>query len=138
MIGTVKGDLHDIGKNLVGMMWKGANIEVIDLGTNVPPERYVEAARNHDARIIGISALLTTTMIGMADVVRASATRGSAMSGSSSAGARDGRVRAGDRRRRLCPRRGIGRRGREGGPGPVKAAFRRVARAASDATRAVA
>ena len=71
VIGTVKGDLHDIGKNLVGMMWKGANIEVIDLGTNVPPERYVEAARTHDARIIGVSALLTTTMTGMADVVRA-------------------------------------------------------------------
>jgi 5-methyltetrahydrofolate--homocysteine methyltransferase len=71
VIGTVKGDLHDIGKNLVGMMWKGANIEVIDLGTNVPPERYVEAARSHDARIIGISALLTTTMTGMADVVKA-------------------------------------------------------------------
>jgi 5-methyltetrahydrofolate--homocysteine methyltransferase len=71
IIGTVKGDLHDIGKNLVGMMWKGANIEVIDLGTNVPAERYVEAARTHGARIIGISALLTTTMTGMGDVVRA-------------------------------------------------------------------
>jgi 5-methyltetrahydrofolate--homocysteine methyltransferase len=71
VIGTVKGDLHDIGKNLVGMMWKGANIEVIDLGTNVPAERYVEAAKAHGARIIGISALLTTTMTGMADVVRA-------------------------------------------------------------------
>jgi 5-methyltetrahydrofolate--homocysteine methyltransferase len=71
VIGTVKGDLHDIGKNLVGMMWKGANIEVIDLGTNVPPERYVEAARAHGARIIGVSALLTTTMTGMGDVVRA-------------------------------------------------------------------
>jgi 5-methyltetrahydrofolate--homocysteine methyltransferase len=69
--GTVKGDLHDIGKNLVGMMWKGANIEVIDLGTNVPAERYVEAARTHGARIIGISALLTTTMTGMGDIVRA-------------------------------------------------------------------
>ena len=71
IIGTVKGDLHDIGKNLVGVMWKGANIEVIDLGTNVPAERYVEAARTHGARIIGISALLTTTMTGMGDVVRA-------------------------------------------------------------------
>jgi 5-methyltetrahydrofolate--homocysteine methyltransferase len=71
IIGTVKGDLHDIGKNLVGMMWKGANIEVIDLGTNVPAERYVEAARTHGARIIGISALLTTTMTGMGDIVRA-------------------------------------------------------------------
>ncbi|HEY6058006.1 MAG TPA: cobalamin-dependent protein, partial [Candidatus Limnocylindrales bacterium] len=71
VIGTVKGDLHDIGKNLVGMMWKGANIEVIDLGANVTPERFVAAAREHDARIVGLSALLTTTMIGMRDVVDA-------------------------------------------------------------------
>jgi len=71
VLGTIKGDLHDIGKNLVGMMWKGANIEVIDLGTNVTPERFVEAAREHDAHIVGISALLTTTMVGMKDVVAA-------------------------------------------------------------------
>jgi 5-methyltetrahydrofolate--homocysteine methyltransferase len=71
VIGTIKGDLHDIGKNLVGMMWKGAGIEVIDLGTNVSPERFVEAARAHDAHIVGISALLTTTMVGMKDVVAA-------------------------------------------------------------------
>jgi 5-methyltetrahydrofolate--homocysteine methyltransferase len=71
VLGTIKGDLHDIGKNLVGMMWKGANIEVIDLGTNVAPERFVEAAREHGARIVGISALLTTTMVGMKDVVAA-------------------------------------------------------------------
>ena len=71
VIGTIKGDLHDIGKNLVAMMWKGANIEVIDLGTNVTPERFVEAAREHDARLVGISALLTTTMVGMKDVVAA-------------------------------------------------------------------
>jgi 5-methyltetrahydrofolate--homocysteine methyltransferase len=71
VIGTVKGDLHDIGKNLVSMMWKGANIEVIDLGTDVPPERFVDAAREHRARIVGISALLTTTMVGMKDVVSA-------------------------------------------------------------------
>jgi 5-methyltetrahydrofolate--homocysteine methyltransferase len=67
----VKGDLHDIGKNLVGMMWKGANIEVIDLGTNVPPERFAEAAREHGAGLVGISALLTTTMVGMKDAVDA-------------------------------------------------------------------
>jgi len=71
VLGTTKGDLHDIGKNLVGMMWKGANIEVIDLGTNVTPERFVEAAKEHDAHIVGISALLTTTMVGMKDVVAA-------------------------------------------------------------------
>jgi 5-methyltetrahydrofolate--homocysteine methyltransferase len=71
VLGTVKGDLHDIGKNLVGMMWKGANIEVIDLGTNVPPERFVSAAQEHGAHLVGISALLTTTMVGMKDVVTA-------------------------------------------------------------------
>ena len=71
VLGTIKGDLHDIGKNLVGMMWKGASIEVIDLGTNVAPERFVEAAKEHGAHIVGISALLTTTMVGMKDVVAA-------------------------------------------------------------------
>jgi 5-methyltetrahydrofolate--homocysteine methyltransferase len=71
VIGTVKGDLHDIGKNLVSMMWKGANIEVVDLGTNVPPERFAEAAKEHGARLVGVSALLTTTMVGMRDVVAA-------------------------------------------------------------------
>ena len=71
VIGTIKGDLHDIGKNLVAMMWKGANIEVIDLGTNVSPERFVEAAQEHGAHLVGISALLTTTMVGMKDVVAA-------------------------------------------------------------------
>jgi 5-methyltetrahydrofolate--homocysteine methyltransferase len=71
VIGTVQGDLHDIGKGLVSMMWKGANFEVVDLGTNVPAERFVEAAREHDAAVIGLSALLTTTMTSMADVVDA-------------------------------------------------------------------
>ena len=71
VLGTIKGDLHDIGKNLVGMMWKGANIEVIDLGTNVTAEKFVEAAKEHGATIVGISALLTTTMVGMKDVVAA-------------------------------------------------------------------
>lgn len=71
VLGTVKGDLHDIGKNLVGMMWKGANVKVVDLGTNVPAERFVQAAKEHHARIVGVSALLTTTMVGMRDVVAA-------------------------------------------------------------------
>jgi 5-methyltetrahydrofolate--homocysteine methyltransferase len=62
IIGTVSGDLHDIGKNLVSMMWKGANFEVIDLGTNVSPEKFVEAAKEHNADLVGLSALLTTTM----------------------------------------------------------------------------
>ena len=71
VIGTVKGDLHDIGKNLVAMMWKGANIQVIDLGTNVSADQFVAAARDHRAQLIGVSALLTTTMVGMKDVVTA-------------------------------------------------------------------
>jgi 5-methyltetrahydrofolate--homocysteine methyltransferase len=71
VIGTVEGDLHDIGKNLVGMMLKGAAIEVIDLGVNVPAARFVEAAREHGARLVGISALLTTTMPNMRAVVEA-------------------------------------------------------------------
>ncbi|MCB8932893.1 MAG: corrinoid protein [Fimbriimonadaceae bacterium] len=71
VIGTVLGDLHDIGKNLVAMMWRGAHFEVVDLGTNVPPERFVEAARTHDADLIGLSALLTTTMPSMKETIQA-------------------------------------------------------------------
>jgi 5-methyltetrahydrofolate--homocysteine methyltransferase len=71
IIGTVQGDLHDLGKNLVGMMWQGAAIEVIDLGTDVPAERFAAAAREHDAELIGVSALLTTTMPNMRGVVDA-------------------------------------------------------------------
>ncbi len=71
VVGTVEGDLHDIGKNLVGMMLKGAAIEVVDLGVNVTADRFVEAAREHDARLIGLSALLTTTMPNMRKVVEA-------------------------------------------------------------------
>jgi 5-methyltetrahydrofolate--homocysteine methyltransferase len=71
VIGTVSGDLHDIGKNLVGMMWKGGGIEVIDLGVNVDPARFAAAAAQHDAHLVGVSALLTTTMPGMRAVVEA-------------------------------------------------------------------
>jgi len=71
VVGTVEGDLHDIGKNLVGMMWKGGGIEVFDLGVNVPPAKFVEAAKEHDAHLIGVSALLTTTMPNMKGVVEA-------------------------------------------------------------------
>jgi 5-methyltetrahydrofolate--homocysteine methyltransferase len=71
VVGTVEGDLHDIGKNLVGMMWKGAGIEVIDLGVNVSPARFADAAREHDASLVGVSALLTTTMPNMRAVVEA-------------------------------------------------------------------
>ena len=62
VIGTVKSDIHDIGKNMVAMMWEGAGFEVIDLGVNVPPEKFVQAVAN-GAQLVGISALLTTTMI---------------------------------------------------------------------------
>jgi 5-methyltetrahydrofolate--homocysteine methyltransferase len=71
VIGTVEGDLHDIGKNLIAMMWKGANIDVIDLGVNVPPAQFVAAIREHNAKLVGLSALLTTTMPAMRDTVKA-------------------------------------------------------------------
>jgi len=71
VLGTVKGDLHDIGKNLVGMMLEGAGFEVIDLGIDVAPEKFVQTAKEKKAHFIGISALLTTTMVGMKDVVKA-------------------------------------------------------------------
>jgi 5-methyltetrahydrofolate--homocysteine methyltransferase len=71
VVGTVRGDLHDIGKNLVATMWRGANIAVVDLGTNVAPETFVDAVHEHGARLVGVSALLTTTMLGMRDVVEA-------------------------------------------------------------------
>ena len=69
-IGTVKGDLHDIGKNLVAMMLEGAGFEIVDLGTDVPAEAFVEAAKD-GANIIGLSALLTTTMPSMEVVIQA-------------------------------------------------------------------
>ncbi|MFQ5722690.1 MAG: B12-binding domain-containing protein [Candidatus Aminicenantales bacterium] len=62
VIGVVKGDLHDIGKNLVKMMMEGAGFEAIDLGANVPPEAFVAAVKEHKPKILGMSALLTTTM----------------------------------------------------------------------------
>jgi 5-methyltetrahydrofolate--homocysteine methyltransferase len=71
VIGTVQGDLHDIGKNLVGMMLKGANFEIVDLGTNVAPEAFAESVKEHGADVVGISALLTTTMVGMKAAVEA-------------------------------------------------------------------
>lgn len=71
VIGTVQGDLHDIGKNLVAMMWKGANFGVVDLGTNVPPDKFVAAAKEHQAHVVGLSALLTTTMPAMKTTIDA-------------------------------------------------------------------
>lgn len=69
IIGTAKGDLHDIGKNLVSMMLKGGGFEVIDLGIDVSPEKFLKATREHQPDIVGVSALLTTTMIGMMDII---------------------------------------------------------------------
>ncbi len=70
VIGTVKGDIHDIGKNLVGMMWEGAGFEVINLGVNVDADKFLAAIREHRADILGMLALLTTTMPYMATVIQ--------------------------------------------------------------------
>jgi 5-methyltetrahydrofolate--homocysteine methyltransferase len=69
VLGTVRGDLHDIGKNLVSIMLQGAGFEVVDLGNDVAPDTFVDTAESEGARVIGMSALLTTTMLGMKDVV---------------------------------------------------------------------
>jgi uroporphyrinogen decarboxylase len=71
ILATVKGDLHDIGKNLVGMMLEGAGFEVIDLGVDVPPEKFIETIRNSDAQVVGLSALLTTTIPMIGNTIRA-------------------------------------------------------------------
>lgn len=71
VIGTVKGDLHDIGKNLVGMMLEGAGFKVVDMGIDVEPQKFVDAAKENNAKVIGVSALLTTTMTNMKAVVDA-------------------------------------------------------------------
>jgi 5-methyltetrahydrofolate--homocysteine methyltransferase len=71
VIGTVKGDLHDIGKSLVGMMLEGAGFEVVDLGTDVGPEKFGEAVRTHKPQLVGLSALLTTTMQNMKSTLEA-------------------------------------------------------------------
>lgn len=71
LIGTVQGDLHDIGKNLVGMMLEGGGFNVVDLGVDVPAEKFVEEAKKSGAKLVGLSALLTTTMPVMKDVIEA-------------------------------------------------------------------
>ena len=76
VLGSIEGDLHDIGKNLVGIMLKGAGFEIIDLGNDVPPEKFVEAAVKENASVIGMSALLTTTMSNMKKVVEMVRERG--------------------------------------------------------------
>ena len=70
-IGTVKGDLHDIGKNLVSMMLEGGGFEIVDLGVDVSPEKYVEIVKNSGVNVIGMSALLTTTMLNMKTTIEA-------------------------------------------------------------------
>lgn len=71
LLGTVAGDLHDIGKNLVGMMCEGAGFEIVDLGKDVEPETFVEAVKEHKPQILGMSALLTTTMRAMERTIKA-------------------------------------------------------------------
>lgn len=71
IIGTVEGDLHDIGKNLVALMFKGANFQVVDVGVNAPPSNFIDALQKTDAQLIGLSALLTTTMPAMKNTVKA-------------------------------------------------------------------
>jgi len=71
VIGTVKGDLHDIGKNLVGMLCEGAGFEVIDLGFNVDPDKFIAGIKTHQPNIVGMSALLTTTMRAMGQTIKA-------------------------------------------------------------------
>jgi len=70
LLGTVKGDLHDIGKNLVGMMWEGAGFEVKDIGKDVAPEQFVEAVKEWEPDVLGMSALLTTTMRAMESTIK--------------------------------------------------------------------
>ena len=70
-IGTVKGDLHDIGKNLVGMMLQGAGFKVVDLGIDVAPEKFIDAVKTQGCKLVGLSALLTTTMPQMKNVIAA-------------------------------------------------------------------
>jgi 5-methyltetrahydrofolate--homocysteine methyltransferase len=76
VIGTVKGDLHDIGKNLVGMMLKGGGFKVVDLGVDVEPDKFVEAVKENGAKVVALSALLTTTMPQMVNVIKALADAG--------------------------------------------------------------
>lgn len=76
VVGTVKGDLHDIGKNLVALMMEGAGFKVVDLGVDVSPEKFITAVKEHKAQIMGMSALLTTTMVNMKETMSAIAADG--------------------------------------------------------------
>jgi 5-methyltetrahydrofolate--homocysteine methyltransferase len=76
LIGTVKGDMHDIGKNLVGIMLQGAGFEIIDIGSNAEPEKFLAAITEHTPAIVGLSAMLTTTMLNMKSTIKAIADAG--------------------------------------------------------------
>lgn len=81
VLGTVKGDMHDIGKNLVAIMLQGAGFEIVDLGINTPPEKFIAAIQQHQPKIVGLSAMLTTTMLVMKktiEAIKASATNAQA------------------------------------------------------------
>ena len=110
VIGTVKGDIHDIGKNLVGMMLEGAGFEVIDLGINTDAEEFLAALDEHKPDILGMSALLTTTMPYMKVVIDTLKERGPArrVHGARRRGAAQRAVRRGGGRRCVLPRRGGG------------------------------
>jgi 5-methyltetrahydrofolate--homocysteine methyltransferase len=71
VLGTVKGDIHDIGKNLVGMLCEGAGFDVINLGFDVGPEKFIDAIKSHKPDIVGMSAMLTTTMLAMGHIIKA-------------------------------------------------------------------
>ncbi|MEM5818986.1 MAG: corrinoid protein, partial [Desulfitobacterium hafniense] len=71
ILGTVKGDLHDIGKNLVGMMLESSGYKVIDVGVDTAPEEFIAAIKEHEAQVLGLSALLTTTMLSMKETIEA-------------------------------------------------------------------
>lgn len=71
VMGTTKGDIHDVGKSIVGVMLEGAGFMVTDIGVDVSPDKFIEAAKENNADIIGVSALLTTTIMGMKDVIKA-------------------------------------------------------------------
>ena len=116
LIGTVQGDLHDIGKNLVAMMLKGAGFEVIDLGVDVSPDKFAAEAKAKDVNLIGMSALLTTTMPGMEKTIKAlqqAGVKAKIMVGGAPV---TQELRRPDRRPRLRPRRRLGgRHGQEPG-----------------------
>jgi 5-methyltetrahydrofolate--homocysteine methyltransferase len=114
VIGTVQGDLHDIGKNLVVMMLEGAGYRVVNLGVDVPVDAFIRSVEEHRPQVVGLSALLTTTMPKLAETVAPGVPRRG--QGHRGRGPGDRGVRAADRRRWLCRRRGE----RRGGGGEAR------------------